>query len=873
MSAVPGCPHHRPGCGPRRSLLLALLISLIAGVFATTPTNASVLFSSGAAPSVPPAPVPVSGAGTDLTPQWTSATETGAPLVDTGLTQQADAGFQYPFAGPAVADLYGDGRKEVIAGYPDGRVVAYSATGTILPGWPQQLHGPVHATPTVADLFNDGHDEVIVTTGDGTVMAFAGDGSVVPGFPVHPLFANPPNVNPGFFGAAAVGDLFGDGRQEIVAAGGDFHLYVWDNHGNIMSGFPIRLWDTVLDTPTLVDLEHNGRLDIVIGADSTGPPYDQTPPGGVMFAFRPTGCPDIGGSFGCQVPGWPKTFDQVPWASAAVINGSGSTRSVIVEGTGTNFPDPAGHYVNAWTDAGQPVFTAATGGRNLASPAVGDLFGDGSREVVETSTNGTMYVWSATGTLLWSVAGICAFGSPIIAPVDGSGGNGIWVYTDSGAVVGYRLTRGSSVTAQVIASARPTGYAPSAPAVADLGTGQMMLLALGDVGSSGWAVRAFAISGDTTMPAGAWPRFHGSGQNAGQPAPTAHVSASGSGSSVLLNWATEPGSVPARWYVGWYREGSGPWAMWLRSAGTSATFYGIPGHSYAFYIQAMSGAASAPSPGSGTPVSVTVVGTAVGGSGVYGARRDGVIEDVEATPLQASATWPGRNIVRGISVIPGSTAAGTPGGYTLDLFGGLHPFGAATAITTPAYWPGWDIARSVSVAANGTSGHLLDAWGGVHAFGGAAPASPATYNGYWPGWDIARGIATLPDGTGGYVLDGWGGIHPFGSAPRVAASAYWPGWDIARSLTLAPDGHSGWVVDGWGGVHWFGLPGQTPVPLSSGAYWPGWDIARGVVAQPGRSGGWLVDGWGGVHPLGAAPLLGNALPTPFLDFTAGVSAG
>jgi hypothetical protein len=49
-------------------------------------------------------------------------------------------------------------------------------------------------------------------------------------------------------------------------------------------------------------------------------------------------------------------------------------------------------------------------------------------------------------------------------------------------------------------------------------------------------------------------------------------------------------------------------------------------------------------------------------------------------------------------------------------------------------------------------GVVLDGYGGVHAFGHAVvniQGSP-----YWPGWDIARGISVINDGSGGWTLDG-----------------------------------------------------------------------------------------------------------------------
>jgi hypothetical protein len=40
-------------------------------------------------------------------------------------------------------------------------------------------------------------------------------------------------------------------------------------------------------------------------------------------------------------------------------------------------------------------------------------------------------------------------------------------------------------------------------------------------------------------------------------------------------------------------------------------------------------------------------------------------------------------------------AADGKGGYTLDGYGGVHPFGGAPALDNHPYWGGWDIATGL----------------------------------------------------------------------------------------------------------------------------------------------------------------------------------
>jgi hypothetical protein len=250
----------------------------------------------------------------------------------------------------------------------------------------------------------------------------------------------------------------------------------------------------------------------------------------------------------------------------------------------------------------------------------------------------------------------------------------------------------------------------------------------------------------------------------------------------------------------------------------------------------------------------------------------GLHADGAAPALTTSVYWPGWNIARSAALFPDGL-----GGYVLDGWGGLHQFGNAPAVTGFQYWPGWDIARQVVLAPWSTSaapaGWTLDGWGGLHPFGGAPSISGFSY---WPGWDIARGLTILPDSTpslvAGYTLDGWGGVHPFGGAPAVTGFAYSPGTDIYRGITATPNASktnaAGWTLDGYGGVHPFG----TATSQTVSAYWSGWDIARGIVAWTGNgTGGWVMDGWGGLHPFGAAPSISGFAYWPGWEIASGLA--
>ncbi len=185
-----------------------------------------------------------------------------------------------------------------------------------------------------------------------------------------------------------------------------------------------------------------------------------------------------------------------------------------------------------------------------------------------------------------------------------------------------------------------------------------------------------------------------------------------------------------------------------------------------------------------------------------------------APTISSSGYWSNWDIARDIAISDWSTGSGVK----MDGYGGLWKFGSNPPnISGAAYWQGWDIAKRVALAPGG--GYSLDGWGSVHPFG---TAKPVTAGPYWQGWDIARALAISPDGTKGYVLDGWGSVHPltisgYPKSPTPSGTPYWKGWDIAVDLVITDwNTPKGYVLDGKGGIHPFG----GAAAVSGGPYWP-----------------------------------------------------
>jgi uncharacterized protein YvpB len=181
---------------------------------------------------------------------------------------------------------------------------------------------------------------------------------------------------------------------------------------------------------------------------------------------------------------------------------------------------------------------------------------------------------------------------------------------------------------------------------------------------------------------------------------------------------------------------------------------------------------------------------------------------------QATAYWGGWDIARAVAVLPGSHQ-----GYVMDGYGGLHAFApsgtplpAAFADGAHAYWGGWDIARGLTTwtAAPGASpgGWTVDGYGGIHAFGSAPALQPSAY---WQGWEIAKGGAGAGSGSGARMP----------TSRTLDVAYHHQDYELSceeAALQMAL-GHAGIGVSQTDILNVVGVDGRQPVRDSSGFHW------------------------------------------------------
>jgi chitodextrinase len=170
---------------------------------------------------------------------------------------------------PALCDLDGDGKDEIVVGTRADTLYALNADGSAVPGWPFALTGEAVGSVAVGDVDADGDPEVVCHQREGgLVYVLHHDGTVAAGWPRWVVIAEPY-----FCPSPALADFEGDGPLEVVVAGYNLtetRLYIFKANGQSYPGWPVQ-FNTGMATecsPVVADVDGDGSPDVVIGDES-----------------------------------------------------------------------------------------------------------------------------------------------------------------------------------------------------------------------------------------------------------------------------------------------------------------------------------------------------------------------------------------------------------------------------------------------------------------------------------------------------------------------------------------------------------------------------------------------------------------------------
>ncbi|MEO0286668.1 MAG: T9SS type A sorting domain-containing protein, partial [candidate division WOR-3 bacterium] len=124
---------------------------------------------------------------------------------------------------PALGDVDGDGIKDIAIPYDNG-IRVYRYDGTLVPGFPAPC-GAGYSSCIVVDIDGDGKGEVFKGSVNGTIEGYKYGGEKVPGFPI--------DVYSYAYPTPQVVDLNGDGKYELVASSFANLVFVYNTEWNI----------------------------------------------------------------------------------------------------------------------------------------------------------------------------------------------------------------------------------------------------------------------------------------------------------------------------------------------------------------------------------------------------------------------------------------------------------------------------------------------------------------------------------------------------------------------------------------------------------------------------------------------------------------
>ena len=360
---------------------------------------------------------------------------------------------------PAVGDIAGTRRPEVVASALDGRVYGWHHDGSRVRGFPVRIdaHRPpsperdatIYASPALTQLDDRGKLDIVVGAGDGKVYAWNGRGRRLPGWPVE---ARDGDDRERVVSSPAVGDIDGDGEPDVVEASAEVYgsvpqttgrVYAWNARGELKPGWPIKPPALAADaipiagegtpaSPSLADVDGDGTDEVAIAAF--------------------TGQPDLYSGDGSQLSGGQhftttgRGSDSRATATSALALGSNGAFGRLSDGGPLGFFSglvdtqfalanqapaqqiPYEHLLGGW-DAASGSYLAGFPApveqfQIITGPAVADVDGDGAAEVIAGTSGLLLHAFREDGSEPdgWpKQTGGWLFAGPAVGDVDGDG--------------------------------------------------------------------------------------------------------------------------------------------------------------------------------------------------------------------------------------------------------------------------------------------------------------------------------------------------------------------------------------------------------------------------------------------------------------------
>ncbi len=317
--------------------------------------------------------------GSATAPAWSEASTIFSGLATTTY-----------FNSPAIVDINGDGKKDLIYGNASGPLVYYKNTGSASsPKWTENtsLFGGVidiggASSPFFIDLDNDGDLDLITGSNMGDIISYKNVGTRTA--PIFERNMSHGNLKHSMYSYVSLADVNGDSYYDAIV--GDFNgtVYLHDGHerGFAPSSSAAPLFNVgEWAAPRFIDMDHDGDMDIVVGNEE-----------GDLFYYENIGTPTQ-----AQWSEVSNYFENVNVSANAVpafadLDFDGDYDMMV----GTMFHTI--HYFEnvdgSWIE--DTTMTQGLNASQLATPAFADLDGDGDMDLILGAYDGTFTYYENT---------------------------------------------------------------------------------------------------------------------------------------------------------------------------------------------------------------------------------------------------------------------------------------------------------------------------------------------------------------------------------------------------------------------------------------------------------------------------------------------
>jgi hypothetical protein len=284
-----------------------------------------------------------------------------------------------------------------------------------------------------------------------------------------------------FTTSPALVDFDHDGDQEVVIGANDGKLFCLGSaDGDTIPGWPIALGASINSNPAVWDVDLDGTPDVLVGTNA-----------GKLWAVH---------GDGSSVAGWPVQLVGAIYGGPAVADLAPAPgfECVVATETGDVFVlDGQGQVQAGWPKH--------VGGAIYGTPALHDFDGDGLAEIVVGAYDSTLYVWRGDGSTPagWpKKLGAEIYSSPAVGDIDHDGPADIVVGCNDTKVYAFHFDGSPLANWPVTVASSVRG----SPALADLWNNDGLL----EVAIASDGPTLYVLRGDGTFAPG-WP--HGLGGN------------------------------------------------------------------------------------------------------------------------------------------------------------------------------------------------------------------------------------------------------------------------------------------------------------------------------------------------------------------------